>query len=354
MQKLRLFISLFIGFALVVLIVITGVSTLNTDTWWIRFLDYPRLQIAAALAALIILYMVLAGWRGFVVTALALVALGYQVWTLWPYQPIASAMIAQTPRCADGGQFRIVTANVQRGNQDAAAVLAMARDLRPDVLLVLETNERWDRDLAPLQDDFAHVMQTIPENATYYGMHVYANHPFEGAEFLYPFDADTPLFAGNIVHPRGAVQVLGIHPRPPQMGQPSTLRDAAVLTAALMARDSAEVSIMAGDYNATPWNDTARLAMRVGQVLDPRAGRGPMVSFDAKSSWMKWPLDQILWQGGPGLLDFSVLPAVGSDHYPVKADLCLTTNAPGEPMPLRDGDLQAVEAAFDAARAMRP
>ena len=339
-----------IALLLLILTALTAASLSNQDTWWIRFLDFPRMQIAAALAVLVLFYMAVAGWRGIVVTALALAALGVQVWTLWPYQPIAGRMVAQTPRCADDGRLRVLSTNVQRGNQDAGQVIAMIRANDPDILLVMETNERWDADLAPLRDDFAHVMQDIPANATYFGMHVYSRYPFADARFEFPYDADTPLFVGDVAHPRGTVQFIGVHPRPPQRGQSSTMRDATILTAAQLARDSDVPSVVAGDYNATPWNDTARLAMRTGALLDPRQGRGPMVSFDAESAWMKWPLDQILWQAGPGLLAFEVLPAVGSDHYPVMADLCLTTNTPGDAIAPRSGDAEAVQAILDAAR----
>ena len=339
-----------IALFLLILTAMTAASLSNQDIWWIRFLDFPRMQIAGALAVLVLFYMAVAGWRGIVVTALALVALGAQVWTLWPYQPLAGQMIAKTPRCADDGRLRVLSTNVQRGNQDAGQVIAMVRANDPDVLIMMETNERWDRDLAPLRDDYAHVMQNIPTDATYYGMHVFSRYPLSEARFDFPFDTDTPLFVGDVAHPRGTVQVLGVHPRPPQRGQSSAMRDAVILSAAELARDSDVPTVMAGDYNATPWNDTARLAMRTGQLLDPRQGRGPMVSFDADSAWMKWPLDQILWQGGPGLLDFRVLPAVGSDHYPVMADLCMTTNAPGDPAAPHDGDAQAIQAIFDAAR----
>ena len=346
---MRRWITRPIALLLLLLVAATGAAMLNTDTWWIRFLDFPRMQIAAALAVLVLVYMLIAGWRGIVVTLLSLAALGVQVRTLWPYQPLARQMVAHTPRCADDGVLRVLSTNVQRGNQDVQQVIDMIRANDPDILLVMETDERWDRDLTPLRDDYEHVMQSIPEDATYFGMHVFSHYPLENARFEFPFDSDTPLFVGDVAHPRGTVQFLGVHPRPPQRGQSSEMRDATVLTAAQYAADSEAVSIMAGDYNATPWNDTARLAMRVGQVLDPRQGRGPLVSFDAESAWMKWPLDQILWQGGPGMLDFQVLPAVGSDHYPVRADLCLTTNAPGDPAAPQDGDAAAVQAIFAAA-----
>ena len=311
---MRRWMTRIIALPLLILIAATGLAALNTDQWWVQFLDFPRLQIAAGLAVLTLLFMLIAGWRGIVVTLAALVALGAQVWTLWPYQPVAGTMVAHTPRCADDGRLRVLSVNVQRTNEQADQVLDMIRDNNPDILLVMETNEDWDRDLSVLQADYENVMQSIPENATYFGMHVYSRYPLEEARFEYPFEADTPMFVGNVVHPRQTLQFIGVHPRPPQLGQSSVMRDATVLTAADLARSGDTVSIVAGDYNTAPWNDTARLAMRIGGLLDPRQGRGPMVSFDAQSSWMKWPLDQILWQAGPGLLDFAILPSVGSDH----------------------------------------
>ena len=349
---MRRWLSRPLALLLILGVLATAVPLLGGDHWWARAFDFPRLQIAAGLAVLILLYMLLTGWRGFIVWLLSLAALGTQLYTLWPYQPLATRMVDQTPRCAADGQLRVLIANVQRSNLDAQAVIDLARDQNPDVFLVMETNERWDSDLAALDTDFPEHMQAIPHDATYYGMHVFSSHPLENASFQYPFGSATPLFVGDIAHPRQTVQFIGVHPRPPQFGQPSTRRDAAILTAAMTARDSEATSIVAGDFNATPWEDTSRQSLRIGSLLDPRQGRSPLPTFDAKSTWMKWPLDQILWQPGPGLMDLTVLPAIGSDHLPLRADLCLTTNAPGNPAPLQSGDLDRAQAAFDAAASL--
>ncbi|KKL91133.1 hypothetical protein LCGC14_1897760, partial [marine sediment metagenome] len=301
---MRKWISRLVALLLLIMVAATVIPMVRADLWWVRMFDFPRMQIAAALAVLIVLYAVLAGWRGIVVTLLSLAALGVQLLALWPYQPFAGKMVESAAQCAKEDRLRVLMVNVQRSNEDAQQVMELARDKQPDIFLVLETNERWDRDLAPLGDLFPHKMQAIPKSATYYGMHVYATHPIEDGEFLYPFGVQTPLFVGNIAHPARTVEFLGIHPRPPQRGQPSTMRDAAVLTAARIARESGRVSIAAGDYNATPWEDTTRRALRIGGFLDPRQGRGPLVSFDAKSAWMKWPLDQIVFQPGLGLVEF--------------------------------------------------
>jgi hypothetical protein len=110
---------------------------------------------------------------------------------------------------------------------------------------------------------------------------------------------------------------------------------------------------VAGDLNAVPWEGVVRLAMRVGGLLDPRVGRGFYPTFDAQSVLMSWPLDQILYQDAFGLPSFRRLPAFGSDHHPVLADLC---HAPGvadrqAALPLEDDDLEEAREAIEEARA---
>ncbi len=343
------------GIALLLLVTASLLPLLETDAWWVRYLDFPRMQFAAGLVVLWVLMVALGGighgaarW----LTILAVIALGYHGWRLWPYQPFAAKMDPGTAECGPEARLSVIVANVQRSNQQAEAVIALAREQNPDLFFVMETNEWWDEALAPLDADYPFHEQDIPSDATYYGMHVFSRHGFDSAEMRMPFGADTPLFDAVMAHPAGKLRVFGVHPRPPQRGQPSTLRDATVLEAAIGARDGELPALLAGDFNATPWERTSRRALRLGRLIDPRAGRGPMVSFDANSWWMKWPLDQILWQEGLAMTGFEVLGDIGSDHYPVRADLCLTTEVELRPVPARDSDNAEARATLEKARAM--
>ncbi|PYE85820.1 endonuclease/exonuclease/phosphatase family protein [Pseudoroseicyclus aestuarii] len=326
----------------------------ETNIWWVRFLDFPRLQFGAALLALLLLWLILGGWRGRRALLLlpALAALGYHGWKLWPYQPLAAPMVATAAQCDEGDRLRVLIANVQRSNRDAEAVIALARAQKPDIFFVMEINAWWDAQLSALDADFPYHVQAIPDEATYFGLHAFSRHPMDETEIRHPLGADTPMLVTTLRHPARDVRFIGVHPRPPQQGQPSTIRDAVVLDAAVTAARSDVPAIVAGDYNGTPWERTARRAMRIGGLVDPRVGRGLAISFDHHSAWMKWPLDQILWQPGPALLDFAVMDPIGSDHLPVQADLCLTSETEARVVPRRADDMEEAQTSFDAARAL--
>ncbi|KQI68927.1 hypothetical protein AN189_08790 [Loktanella sp. 3ANDIMAR09] len=354
---MRKFLIRVVGTVLFALCAATFLPLLTFDTWWIRFLDFPRLQFLAGLLVSLALFVTLRraqpSW-GTILTLAGIAAIGLQVAKLWPYQPLATKMVASVLRCDADDRLRVLVTNVQVANRNDDSVLDMVRSQDPDVLVVLETSPWWDNALAPLDDQFDHIVREQPESA-YYGMHVYSRHPFTQSDMTYPMGVDTPMFDGQIAHPTMPIHLLGVHPRPPHQtngGQPSTMRDATILHAATRARETSAVSVIAGDFNLAPWEDTAQRALRIGALLDPRAGRGPMNSYMADSDLMRWPLDQVLWQSGPGLLDMTVLPSVGSDHHPVRVDLCLSPLVDARTIPLQDGDLAAAQDTFDAARAI--
>ena len=132
------------------------------------------------------------------------------------------------------------------------------------------------------------------------------------------------------------------------------MRDAHLLAAALDAREAEAPAILAGDFNAVPWERVSRRAMRIASLLDPRVGRGLYPTFSANSAVMSWPLDQVLYQERLVLLGFETLPSFGSDHRPIWAGLCLAPDAAGTqsaPAPGPD-DLDEAAATIENARAM--
>ena len=342
------------GLALAGFVIASFLPLIETNVYWVRFLDFPRLQFMVGTLVTLLLWVLLRRriGPGTILTVLGLAAMLYQGTKLWPYQPLATPMVGTVSGCAADKKLRVLSANVQMKNHQTDTFFDLVRDNAPDILLVLETNDWWDDKLSVLDADYAHHTQDIPEDAAYYGMHVFSRHPFAQSEMTYPFDSDAALFVSRVDHPGAPFTFIGVHPRPPLgVDQPSTMRDATILRAALIAAESETPTILAGDYNATPWERTTQRAMRLAGFVDPRVGRGLRISFDAHSLWMKWPLDQILWQPGPGLISFTVLPSIGSDHYPVMADLCLDAEVPTRPATPRADDMAEAQTTFDAARA---
>lgn len=344
--------------ALALLIGAGAVSLLplfETNVWWIRFLDFPRLQFAVVTLVLMALYLGLQGRPspfGWVAMIFAMTSLGYQAYKLHPYSKLVEPAVVAHANCPEGQAVRVMVANVKRKNERAEAFLAQVAATEPDLLLVMETDAWWDERLSVLDKQFRHRVQSIPDDHAFYGMHLFSRLELISPEFKLFFDADTPTAVTRVRLPGGAlIGFIGLHPRPPlAWSQPTTMRDAHVLQAALVAREWDAPTILAGDFNAVPWERATRRAMRIGGLLDPRVGRGLFPTYDTESYLISWPLDQILFQPQFTLHDFHTLPDFGSDHRAVVASLCHERAATQHAPELLADDLAEAEASIEAAR----
>jgi endonuclease/exonuclease/phosphatase (EEP) superfamily protein YafD len=341
---------------LVVLAVVSLLPLMETNIWWIRYLDFPRLQFAIALSLMLALYLALRGRprpRDWIVLIGANAALIYQIYKLHPYSGLVDPVAVAQAQCRDGQSVRIMVANVKRRNESADVFLDQVLATDPDLLLIMETDAWWDERLASLSSRYRHRVQSIPADHAFYGMHLFSKLELISPEFNFFFDAVTPTVVTQVRLPGWeAVGFIGVHPKPPlAWSQSTTMRDAHLLQAALVARQSNVPTIVAGDFNAVPWERVTRRAMRIGRLLDPRVGYGLYPTYDTESVLMSWPLDQILFQPQLTLQGFDTLPDFGSDHRAVVATLCHDAAAAQRAPDLLAADLSEAEASIDAARA---
>jgi endonuclease/exonuclease/phosphatase (EEP) superfamily protein YafD len=347
----------YIVLPLIILAVVASfLPLIETNAWFVRIFDFPRLQLFVALLALGIVYLLArpprtpAGWIPVVLVA---AALGTHATKLYHYLPMMEEDAVALAEYPAGSRVRVLIANIEKGNRHAAELFRIVRAADPDLFLAMETDEWWDRRLTELHGAFPHRIQRIPDGHAFFGIHLLSKYDLVGPEIRLLAGSFAPSVFTGVRLPDGAtVAFYGLHPRPPIIGQSSVFRDEELISAALAARASQNPVIVAGDLNAVPWEGIVRLAMRVGELLDPRVGRGFHPTFDAQSVLMSWPLDQILYQDAFGLLSFRRLPAFGSDHYPVLADLCHTPGVADRQAapPLEEDDLEEAKEAIEAYR----
>lgn len=337
-------------------LVATVLPTWRTDTWWVRYLDYPRLQVTALLlAALLLMVSPSLRWRGrawigWGAAACLAAAVVWNARLLSPYlAPQVSAWPApQAPagQCDAGRRLRVLSVNVQMTNRQDRRLLDMVREADPDIAWFQEANDRWVDELAPLAETMPH--SVAEARANYYGFYLLSKLPLQDAEVRRLTGSRNPsVFASVTLPAGGTVRLYALHPRPPQVGQGTAERDGQLMEAALAARGDTTPHVLLGDLNAVPWEGTFARLLRVGRFLDPRIGRGLNITWNANDVVAKWPLDHIL--PGPGLevASYRVLPAFGSDHHPLLADLCLAPGLRGEAAlpPADAADLQAAREA---------
>jgi endonuclease/exonuclease/phosphatase (EEP) superfamily protein YafD len=313
------------------LLFLSFIPMVDTYRWWVRLADFPRLQIAIALLVLAVpVALFLRRFRKMASITLALMAAAilYHGYVLLPYAPAGPEFPADS--CPSGSVLSIMVANVKMHNDPNGKLVETVRKVEPDILLAMETNAKWDRALAPLTDTMPHTVEHI--SGSQYGMHLFSRLALESPEVRFLADQGTPQIVTGVTLRNGEViDFLGVHPRPPLPSESALGRDAVLYRAAFILRDQARPGVVAGDFNATPWESATARMREIGRLQDPRRSYGYVPTFDARSWWMSWPLDQVFHEAGFATLSLERLDYFGSDHYPFMARFCRTDGGVGEP-----------------------
>lgn len=340
----------FSALSLIVLIV-TIVSLIHSDRWWVQVLGFPRLlsMIAAALIALGCIAFARRG-RAALLIVLALSA-GLQFWRIYPYIPFAPVEVVETKTLGSVSPASCFTAlglNVLQHNRDYAATLRMIDRERPDILLLMETDGRWAEALAPVLARYPYRLLRPIDNT--YGLVFATKLPVVSAHTENVTDLDTPTVLARLTTRSGQpFDYSGLHPRPPVPGQDTDARDRKIERAALRMAGNHVPAMAMGDFNDVAWSRTTRLFKQVGGYLDPRIGRGTYPSFPAEYVAVGWPLDQMFVTPAFTFRSLRILENVGSDHRPLLAEVCLS---PGKADRFNASPDPLGRAARDAARSM--
>ena len=312
--------------SLVVLIVIATLMPLSRHTeWWVRDLDFPRLQIAAVALAVLVAEAVFLdiGERESPILMLVTAAcLAYQAWWIVPYTRPWKNEVKQAVGGAPGDRIRILTANVLTPNRNTDGLIALVRKHKPHVFVTLETDQWWQDRLDVLEAEYPHTMKCPLDNL--YGMHVYSQLPLEDAKIQFQVEDDIPSMHTLVVLPSGRkVRMHFLHPAPPSPTEhdESTERDAELLVVAKSVAGLDTPVIVAGDLNDVAWSTTTRLFRKISGLLDPRIGRGMFNTFHAGIPIFRWPLDHLFHSKHFTLAHIQRLPAFGSDHFPMLVEL---------------------------------
>lgn len=222
---------------------------------------------------------------------------------------------------ADRRPVRLAVMNVHRVNRTTAAALDHVRSRRPDVLAVLEVDDRWATALADLADVFPHRMIVPrPDN---FGIAILSRWPLADARVAEFTATGYPSLVATVRHEAGDFRFIATHPYPPFDG-PATVQLVAHLDGvAAEAAASTIPCVVAGDLNATPWSRGFRRLVAAAGLRDTALGLGVPGTYHAGLPAPRIPIDHVLVPAGSVVLRRGVGPAVGSDHFPVEADVIL-------------------------------
>lgn len=305
------------------LLLVTFIPIVNTNIWWVRVMDFPRIQIAVAAVIVLVAGLSISGPGRVVVPLLMIAACSYQLWRIFPYTALAKPDLELA---AEGkNSIRILSSNVLMENKRHGDLTRVIDGFDPDILLLMETDQEWLDALEPVLARYSTVVREPRDD--HYGMIFATRLDADDARIVYLTTEDTPSAFAQIKSPDGIpFRFVGLHPRPPVPGESTKERDAQIYYAARFARKADVPLIATGDFNDVAWSDTSQTFKHVGQYLDPRIGRGFFSSFDATRFWLRFPIDQVFVTEDVAVVSIERLAFFGSDHFPMATIIRLDSN----------------------------
>lgn len=298
---------------------------LPLDHWWIRGVDFPRIQILfIGLASLIGLLILTPQWQmAEIALMLALIgAIGFQLRMILPYTRLWKQEVRQAMPMANPVQVKIMVSNVLTPNNNTQALVNLVQQKQPDILITLESDQKWEDALRVIEPDYPYSVKVPLDNL--YGMHLYSKLELIDPEIKYLLIDDIPSIHTQVRLTNGEVIWLYcLHPMPPSPTEAdkSTTRDVELLMVGRHINENNQTAILAGDLNDVAWSKTTLMFQRISGLLDPRIGRFFINTFHVKYPILRWALDHIFHSPCFTLVDIERLPSIGSDHFPVMTTL---------------------------------
>lgn len=308
-----------------IIVLATGLPLSRSTRWWIRDLDFPRLQIAVSGLFLLAAELFLLDLSTFPSQALVVATVAcilFQGWWILPYFKPYPNEVKRSTNTNAASRIRILAANVLATNRNSDGLILLIRQHRPDIFVTLESNAWWQEKLSVLESEYRHTIKCPLENL--YGMHVFSRLPLENSVTRFLVEPDIPSMHTTVVlQSQQRIHMHFLHPTPPSPTEndESTERDAELLVVAKSVAGLDIPVIVAGDLNDVAWSSTTRLFRKISGLLDPRIGRGMFNTFHAGYWFLRWPLDHLFHSRHFTLSFIKRLPAFGSDHFPMLIEL---------------------------------
>ncbi|GAA0891086.1 endonuclease/exonuclease/phosphatase family protein [Fulvivirga kasyanovii] len=339
----------------VVTVVASLVKLIKRDAWWIRFFDFPQVQLVVI--GFIAFAGLLYSWDLSVLTRdiLLVMLLGiivYQSVIIFPYTFVARKESRKIHGAAEEDQLSFMIANVYMYNRDYGKCLELIKANNPDLLLMVETDHAWEEAMREIEGQFkCHVKYPLDNT---YGMLLYSKLDLVNPEVKFLVEPEVPSIHTHIRLRNGTLtRLYALHPKPPSPTEndTSTERDAELYLVAKEIKHVKTPVIVAGDLNDVAWSHSTRMFQRISRMLDPRKGRGFFNTFHVKYPVFRWPLDHIFHSSEFGVASIKRLPDIGSDHFPMFIELIFINNGKQEEPMVEPVDEEDMEEANEKIRA---
>lgn len=222
---------------------------------------------------------------------------------------------------AAGSRLRVVSSNVLMSNRNYAALTSLLRETDPDIFALVEVDQNWLRELAPLETTYPYSHFALQGGR--FGIALYSRKPWKTIDELTMGPHHAPVLRAWFDSPDLRCVVYCTHTMSPATRFQYALRNLEFVDLARMIAQEQGPVVLAGDLNSTGWSPLFCDMLTTARLKDSRQGFGVEASWPAQFMPLGVPIDHCLVSPEIQVLNRRVERSIGSDHYPILIDLKL-------------------------------
>jgi endonuclease/exonuclease/phosphatase (EEP) superfamily protein YafD len=226
---------------------------------------------------------------------------------------------------ANDRTLRVAIANVLSSNRRYEGFVDYVRSTNPDVLVVMEMDLTWQQQIAPLKSLLPY---TIEEpSSDNFGIALLSKFPLVDPQRQYWGEGSVivPSLTANIkIHDRD-ITLVATHPVPPLNSTYFKSRNSQMEEMGSYIQKLGHEAIVMGDLNMSIWSPDYRKFTRRANLINTRQGFGIQPSWPSNFPLLQIPIDHCLITPTIKVSSNQIGPDIGSDHYPLIADLAIAT-----------------------------
>jgi endonuclease/exonuclease/phosphatase (EEP) superfamily protein YafD len=282
--------------------------------WALDLLSHFRTQYFWCLIASLLFYLLCKRYKTAAATA---------AFALLNLVLVASVYMGGSTPPAGAKTYRALAFNVNTANRSHQAVVDYIRKQNPDVVVLMELNETWMRNLKDLFADYPLIKSSVREDN--FGIALLSRLPVGESKIKYFGEAGVPTIMAEVGVGDTTMTLVAVHSVPPFGAKMASMRDQHLeLMGQYIGKANGEVLLL-GDLNLTPWSPHFSDLLESAQLRDSRCGFGVQNSWPSRLFLLRIPIDHCLSSSGIAIHNRSIGPNLSSDHFPVVVDFSIQT-----------------------------
>ncbi|MBC8001862.1 MAG: endonuclease/exonuclease/phosphatase family protein [Opitutaceae bacterium] len=216
-------------------------------------------------------------------------------------------------------KLRCVLLNLKGANIATGSIPDYIRATRADVVVVTAVDDAWQQVVQSMSGDYPNIITAPREDG--YGVGLLSRLPMRSGQSFNAGEPLVPTVYGILTCGDRKIVVLGTRFLPPAGSGDHRTRIEQMKRIADGFSDPAERLILLGDLNVTHWSPYFKEFTKVVRLVDSARGFGIQPTWPVNGFPMQIPIDHCLVSPCFKVLNRTLGPNIGSDHFPLIVDL---------------------------------